>query len=113
MARISNYVDQNKMRVLMKAFIESQFGYCPLIWMFHSRKLNNRINRIHERALRLVYKDNLSTYDELLKKDNSFSIHHRNIQILAMEMYKVKHGLCPTSISDLFPLKNNRYNLRS
>ena len=37
-------------RIIMKAFISSQFGYCPLIWMFHSRKLNNRINKIHERA---------------------------------------------------------------
>ena len=42
---------------VMKSFIESQFGYCPLIWMFHSRGLNNKINRIHERALRITYND--------------------------------------------------------
>ena len=52
LARVSNYICQDKLRTLMKAFIESQFGYCPLIWMFHSRTLNNRINRLHERALR-------------------------------------------------------------
>ena len=46
-----------KRRTLMKAFIESQFNYCPLTWMFHSRKLNNKINRIHETALRTVYSD--------------------------------------------------------
>ena len=54
LARISNHMSQNKLRTLMKAFIESQFVYCPVIWMFHSRTLNNRINRIHERALSLV-----------------------------------------------------------
>ena len=43
----------------------SQFGYCPLIWMFHSRHQNNRINDLHERGLRMVYQDNKSTFDEL------------------------------------------------
>ena len=52
LARVSNYMSSDKLRMIMKAFIESQFGYCPLIWMFHSRTLNNRMNRLHERALR-------------------------------------------------------------
>ena len=55
LSRISHYMDLNKCRNLMKAFITSQFSYCPLIWIFHSRSLNNKINRIHERAVRLVY----------------------------------------------------------
>ena len=57
---------KNKLRLLMKSFIESQFDYCPVIWMFHSRLLNNRINRLHERALRLVYKDSNLSFEELL-----------------------------------------------
>ena len=63
----------------MKAFIESQFKCCPLVWMFHgNRGLNNAMNKIHERALRLIYSNTSSTYDELLEKDKSFKIHHRN-----------------------------------
>ena len=61
----------SKKRIIMKSFIESQFGYCPLIWMFHSRGLNNKINRIHERALRIAYNDTSSLYGELLTKDRS------------------------------------------
>ena len=57
-ARIVNYMDLSKRKSLMKAFVTSQFKYCLLIWMFHSRELNNRVNRIHERVLRLVYQDN-------------------------------------------------------
>ena len=68
----------------MKAFIEFQFNYCPLIWMIHSRTMNNKINRIHERALRLFYSDHASSIDELLKRDRSFSIHHRNIESLEL-----------------------------
>ena len=61
-------MDLPKRKVLMKAFITSQFSYCPLIWMLHSRTLNNRINNIHERALRLTYKDNQSSFKPLLEK---------------------------------------------
>ena len=113
LARISNYMCQNKLRILMKAFIESQFGYCPLTWMFHSRKLNNRINRLHERALRLVYKNSNLTFEELLRKDNSHSIHNQNLQKLAVEMYKVKNNLSPTIMKDIFPNREIRYDLRN
>ena len=68
LARISPYMDQRKLRTLMRAFITSQFQYCPLIWMFHSRQLNKKINKIQERALRIIYKDAESTYSELLEK---------------------------------------------
>ena len=113
LARVSKYMSMNKRRIIMKAFIESQFGYCPLVWMFHNRTMNNRINKIHERALRLVYQDNNSTFSELLTKDNSFSIHHRNLQKLAIEMYKVKQNISPQLMNNIFFKKDNIYNLRS
>ena len=103
---------QNKLRLLMKAFIESQFSYCPLIWMFHSRILNNRINHLHERALRLVYNDHISSFEQLLNRDKSFSIHERNLQKLAIEMFKVKNNLCPSFMHTIFPDAINSYNLR-
>ena len=53
--------------LLLKSFFESQFKYCPLSWMFYSRKTNNRINKLHERALRLVYDDYESTFEDLLR----------------------------------------------
>ena len=112
LARVANLMSQEKLRLLMKSFIESQFSYCPLVWMFHSRTLNNRINRLHKRALRLVYKDSNLTFDELLRKDNSFSIHHRNLQKLATEMYKVHNNLSPDIMKYIFPRRSIPYNLR-
>ena len=97
----------------MSAFIESQFGYCPLVWMFHSRALYNCINRLHERALRLVYKDPHLTFEELLCKDNSFCIHHHNLQKLATEMYKVRNNLSPTLMKHVFSDREIPYNLRN
>ena len=113
LARISSSMSPTKLRLVMKAFIESQFSYCPLIWMFHSRELNNRINRLHERALRLVYKDSILTFEELLQKDNSFTIHHRNLQKLATEMYKTINNLSPILMKSIFPDNTNPYDLRN
>ena len=73
--------------------------------MFHARELNNRINRIHERALRLVYQDRTLSFEELLKKDKSFTIHERNIQTLGIELYKVAHGTAPKIMNLVFPTK--------
>ena len=112
LARISNYMCQDKLRVLIKAFIESQFSYCPLVWMFHSRTLNNRINKLHERGLRLAYKDSQLTFNELLQKDQSFSIHHRNLQKLATEMYKAYNDLSPELVKSMFPRRAIPYSLR-
>ena len=69
----------------MKAFTESQFGYCSLVWMFYSRSLNKKINPIHERALGITYNDKSSSFQKLLEKDNSLTIHHKNNKILATE----------------------------
>ena len=113
LARVSHYVSREKLRLILKAFIESQFGYCPLVWMFHSRTLNNRINRLHERALRLVYKIPSLTFEQLLKMDYSFTIHHRNLQKLAMEMYKIRNNMSPDIMKCIFPDTTNPYNLRN
>ena len=112
LVRFTPYMNVEKRRIIMKAFIESQFGYCPLVWMFHSRGINNKINRIHERALRITYNNKSSSFQDLLDKDNSVTIHHRNIRTLAIETFKVLHGLSPPLLNDVFVEKNCNYNLR-
>ena len=101
----------NQRRTLMKTFIESQFGYCPLIWMFHGRIVNKKINHLHERALHIVYKDYISSFEDL--KGINLTIHHRNIQSLAIELFKVKQNLSNSMLSNMFPTRSISYNLRS
>ena len=80
--------------------------------MFCRRNLNNRISRLHENLLGIVYNDYESSFQELLELNNSVSIHHRNICLLAIELFKVKNGLSNQIISELFYLRNIEYNLR-
>ena len=113
LARISPYMDQRKLRTLMRAFITSQFQYCPLIWMFHGRQLNKKINKIQERALRITYKDDESTYSELLEKDCAVTIHTKNRQLLMTEMYKTRNDLNPSFMQEIFCESESHYNLRN
>ena len=75
--------------------------------MFQSTTMNNKINRIHERALRLVYFDHISSFNKSLKKGRSFSIHHENIQGLTIEIYKFFHGLPPSIMKNFFRLNTS------
>ena len=112
LARIFPYIPLEQRKILMNSFFLSQFNYCSLVWMNHSRSLNNRINRLHERALRLVYKDFNSTFSELLEIDKSVSIHQRNLQKLALEMFKVKNDLSPEIMKEVFVLNDSCRSLR-
>ena len=78
---------QKELRIIIKAFLSSQFAYCPLIWMFHRRQINHKINKFHERALRISW--SFSSFEELISKDESVTVHEINLQILATEMYKI------------------------
>ena len=81
--------------------------------LFHSRSANTHINRIHEIALRNVYNDYVSTtFVELLQKHNTLGIHHRNNQILALEIFKIRHNICPQIMKDIFTGREIKYNLR-
>ena len=81
--------------------------------MFHSMQINHKINKLHEGAFRIVYKDHFLSFEELLSKDKSVTVHQRNLQILATEMYKILNSLSPDITQDIFETKNNYYNTRN
>ena len=84
--------DFNK-KVVFNSFIKGQFNYCPLFWMFSTRAVNHKINRLHERGLRPLPNDESSTFNDMLSKSNDATIHVKNIQKLMIEFYKYLYGL--------------------
>ena len=109
LARVTSYMPLPKKKLLLNSFFNAQFNYCPLIWMLHSQGNNNKIKHLHEGCLRIVYQDNQSSYENLLVKDGTVSMHHRNIQALAIEMYKIKNDLSTEILSDIFTQRTQNH----
>ena len=103
-----------KKKVLMKAVFMGQSSCCWLIWMFHSRKLYNKINKLHERCLWIVYSGNKLSFEERLENDDSVSVHHRNFQVLTNALYKIVNGLSTEIMKEVFLFNENAsYNTRN
>ena len=100
-------------KIFFNAEVKFQFNYCPLVWMFCSRILNNMINKVHERALRVILGDDLSDFESLLQNNKDICSHHKNIQSLMIEMFKIKNELAPPIMDSMFERRNESYNLRN
>ena len=88
----------------MKAFMSLHSNYCPIVWILHNRGFNNKIDKIDEQSLRIVYGDKKSNLEGLLRKDKSVKIHHKNLQVLATKICKTKHRLSPQITKNVFEL---------
>ena len=80
--------------------------------MFTSRYLNNALNNIHERALRLIYNDHKKSFNSILTENNLQTIDQKNLEFLAIEIYKFQKELPPPIMNDIFFSRQNIYNLR-
>ena len=103
--RISNMLDTQKKNLLFNSIIKSQFSYCPLVWMFCSRRSISLVNNVHERALRIVQYDH-----KLLKTKNERTIHQQNINVLMKEIYKFRKQSISTLIH-MFQVRKINYDL--
>ena len=97
----------------LKHLSNHNLNTAQLTGMLLGRRANSKINHIHETALRIVYKNNVFSFEELLEFDKSFKIHHRNIQSLSIELFKIKNNLSDTIMNAIFQVRVVSYNLRS
>ena len=105
LSRITLHLDFKKKKLMISSFCMSQFSYCQLIWMSHNRTKNSKINRLHERCLRLLNNDKKSSFHDLLEKDSSPSIHHRSLGALATDMYSIYNGRAREIVTEIFLLR--------
>ena len=103
--RLRPFLGEEKAKLLFNSVIMSNFSYCPLIWLFCSKGTNNDINRTHKRAARALYGDYESTFEELLDKDKSVTIHKKNLQRFKVEIYKTINHLNPAYMWEFFMKK--------
>ena len=111
--RIKTFLTLEQAKLLVNSFVNTQFGYAPLIWMFTSKNSMLKVNEIHRRTLRLVYDDCNSIYEELLVSYNDTSIHQKHLRHLAIEVYKSLTNLNPEFMWPFFKNKSIPYNSRN
>ena len=112
-SRVANFITFEQAKLLYNSFIMSNFGYCPLIWMFCGKTANEEINRIHKRALRRLYNDFNSNFEELLARSGEKTVHLQNLEKLLLEVFKSLHQINPAFMWELFERKEVNYNLRN
>ena len=108
LGRLAHIMPFARKKLLMSAVILALFSYGPLLCMFCSKTINDKINHLHKRVLQIVYLDYTSSLEELLKKDYSITIHQRNLQLVAVKMFKVLKGLEPELTKEIFELDHGR-----
>ena len=93
LSRLSSYLHNSEKNLIFNSMIKSHFSYYPLVWMFCLKTSNNVVNKLHERSIRIILNDYISDFNILLENKNDICNHHRNIQALLTEAFKMKNGL--------------------
>ena len=110
--RICRFLSSEQHVLIINAYIKSLFNYCPLVWMFCYRGIMSKMNKVHERSLRLLLKKYKDNFQDLLRSSGNISIHRRCINSLLTESYKYVHVLFPKIMDEVFSTKANIYNIR-
>ena len=112
LARIAKYLDVRSRRTIYNSFIMSNFNYCPLVWHFCGKTNNQKLEKIQERALRILYDDYTSTYDELIDKAGTNTLLINRLRLMALTVFKSIKSLNPPCLNDIFSKKSVPYRMR-
>ena len=111
--RLRSFIGFEQKKVLVQSFVYSNFNYCPLVWYFSSMKSLQKIEKLQERALRFLYNDHKSSYDDLLLKSGRCTMQVSRQRTLCIEIYKTMNDLNPPFMKNFFKLRSSRYSSRN
>ena len=94
-------------------FTTVNFNFCPLVWHFCSAKSTNKIEKRQERALRFLYNDHVSSYNDLLLKSQRCTMHVSRLRSLSLAIFKTLHDLNPSLMKDIFQIRTSNYSSRN
>ena len=111
--RLKSSIGFKEKKILVQSFIYSNFDYCPLVWYFSSSKSLQKIEKLQERALRLLHNDHTSSYNDLLSKSDKCTMLISRQRTLCIEIFKTVKQLNPPFMQNIFKLRTSRYSLRN
>ena len=108
LSRQQRFLNQDAKKVVIESFVLANFNYCPLVWHFCSSESMKKLEKIQERALRLLLNDYESGYDQLLIKSNKPTLQIRRLKLLATEIFKTINDLNPPYMKEIFEMNTRR-----
>ena len=99
------FLNFEEKKTLINSYFYSSFNYCPLVWMFSSAKSLNKVESLQKRALRFLYEDYVSSYEELLQKAGKETMKVNRLRSLCIEIYKLINNINPTYMNEIFKLR--------
>ena len=107
------FLTTEEKKTLINSYFYSNFNYCPLVWMFSSAKSLNKVESLQKRALRFLYEDYVSSYEELLQKAGKETMKVNRLRSLCIEIYKSKNNINATCLNEIFKLRKTSRVVRS
>ena len=112
LGRISKYLTLKSRQAIYHTFILSNFNFCPLVWHFCSKENTQKLEKVNYRALRFVYRDFDTSYEDLLKRSKACSLELSRIKMVAIETFKILYNIGPVYMKDFVTEKKNSYHFR-
>ena len=112
-SRVAPYLNHEKGKILYNTFVMSNFNYCPLIWMYHGKTSNNKVDRVQKRAQRVLHNDFNTQFEVLLETTDERKVHTKNLQKLMLQIFKCLSEEIPSFMWTFFEKKHIKYELRS
>ena len=113
LSRISGYIDTNSRHIIYKSFIASNFNYCPIVWHFCGKRNTDKLEKMQERALRIILKDYSSTYEELLDTACTSPLVVNRLRNILCEVFRSVKHMNPKYVCDMFSINRTKYSTRN
>ena len=110
--RLSKFLSAETRLLIFKSFIQSNFNLCPVVWHFCSKASTDKLEKLQNRALRIVFNEYTSSYESLLSKRNLSTLHMNRLRCIATEIYKCINNITPEYLRDLVEVKQAKYSFR-
>lgn len=110
--RMKHYVDKECKTLIYNSYISSNFNYCPIVWMFSSKANLDKMDKTNKRAMRFLTNDHESNYEDLCKQEKQLNVYRKCIKAVAIQMFKIKNGLSPDYVNELFTRREVNYEMR-
>ena len=112
LACIYRFLSTSSRMIIYNSFINSKFNYCPIVWHFCGKKNGDKIEKVKERAFRIIYRNYDSLYSELLRDAGAYTMLDKRLRSMLLHVFKSLKGMSVKCLNDMYFVKQLNYSMR-